>query len=229
MRRADPADLFVRCRVQRLLRGRHGRLERLDGRQGSRVLGSSGLGDEGRIERGQRVELLLDVGAVIRQQANRAEMAPHAAPTTITTTSVASARERFRRMKPAGYPLPRTIVHVQIRRPRIVVTVQSPEHAANEEVAWRKNDRYFEAVRRHGGDVIVLDEDSGADERAAAFGAMDGLLLSGGADLDPALYGEEPLPTTVVEPAVMRWSRPPSRPPRSAASRCSGSAAACRR
>jgi putative glutamine amidotransferase len=89
---------------------------------------------------------------------------------------------------------------MQIRRPRIVVTVQSPEHAANEEVAWRKNDRYFEAVTRHGGDVIVLDEDSPADDRANAFASMDGLLLSGGADLDPALYGEERHPTTVVEP-----------------------------
>jgi putative glutamine amidotransferase len=89
---------------------------------------------------------------------------------------------------------------VQIRRPRIVVTVQSPEHAANEEVAWRKNDRYFEAVHRHDGDVIVLDENSSAEDRAGAFAVMDGLLLSGGADLDPALYGEEPHPTTVVEP-----------------------------
>jgi putative glutamine amidotransferase len=80
-----------------------------------------------------------------------------------------------------------------------VVTVQSPTHAANEEIAWRKNDRYYEAVRRHGGEVIVLDEDSGPDERTAAFAAMDGLLLSGGADLDPALYGEERHPTTVVE------------------------------
>jgi putative glutamine amidotransferase len=85
-------------------------------------------------------------------------------------------------------------------RPRIVVTVQSPEHAKNEEVAWRKNDRYFEGVRRHGGEVIVLDEDSSPSEREAAFAAMDGLLLSGGADLDPALYGEEPHPSVVVEP-----------------------------
>lgn len=87
-----------------------------------------------------------------------------------------------------------------VRRPRIVVTVQSPEHAANEEIAWRKNDRYFEAVHRHGGDVIVLDEDSATEDRANAFASMDGLLLSGGADLDPALYGEERHPTTVVEP-----------------------------
>jgi putative glutamine amidotransferase len=89
---------------------------------------------------------------------------------------------------------------VQTPPPRILVTVQSPTHAANEEVAWRKNDRYYEAVLRHGGEVIVLDEDSGPQARAAAFAAMDGLLLSGGADLDPALYGEERHPTTVVEP-----------------------------
>jgi putative glutamine amidotransferase len=81
-----------------------------------------------------------------------------------------------------------------------VVTVQSPEHAKNEEIAWRKNDRYFEGVRRHGGEPIVLDEDSSPEAREAAFAAMDGLLLSGGADLDPALYGEEPDPSVVVEP-----------------------------
>jgi putative glutamine amidotransferase len=86
------------------------------------------------------------------------------------------------------------------RPPRIVVTVQSPGHAANEDVAWQKNDRYFEAVARHGGDVVVLDEDSTAADREAAFATMDGLLLSGGADLAPSLYGEEPHPSTVVEP-----------------------------
>ena len=86
------------------------------------------------------------------------------------------------------------------RSPRIVVTVQSPEHAKSEEVAWRKNDRYFEGVLRHGGQITVLDEDSQAAERAAAFADMDGLLLSGGADLDPRLYGEKPHDTVVVEP-----------------------------
>jgi len=89
---------------------------------------------------------------------------------------------------------------METRRPRIVVTVQSPAHAANEEVAWRKNDRYFEAVERHGGEAVILDEDSPDAERAAAFAVMDGLLLSGGADLDPALYGEAPHPSVVVEP-----------------------------
>jgi putative glutamine amidotransferase len=86
-------------------------------------------------------------------------------------------------------------------RPRIVVTVQSPARAKDEEVAWRKNDRYFEGVQRAGGEPIPLDETSSAAERRRAFAAMDGLLLSGGADLDPALYGQGPHPTTAVEPA----------------------------
>ncbi len=85
-------------------------------------------------------------------------------------------------------------------RPRIVVTVQSPERASDEEIAWRKNDRYFEGVRRVGGEPIAIDESTSEEERAAAFAEMDGLLLSGGADLAPAYYGEAPHPTTVVEP-----------------------------
>ena len=84
-------------------------------------------------------------------------------------------------------------------RPRIVVTVQSPERAKDEEVAWRKNDRYFEGVQRAGGEPVPLDEESSAQERQRAFSTMDGLLLSGGADLDPALYGQERQPGTVVE------------------------------
>jgi putative glutamine amidotransferase len=84
-------------------------------------------------------------------------------------------------------------------RPRIVVTVQSPERAKDEEVAWRKNDRYFEGVQRAGGEPIPLDENSSAEERRRAFATMDGLLLSGGADLDPELYVQERQPTTVVE------------------------------
>jgi len=84
--------------------------------------------------------------------------------------------------------------------PRIVVTVQSPQRAKDEEVAWRKNDRYFEGVRRAGGEPIPLDETSSAEERQRAFADMDGLLLSGGADLDPALYGQDRHPSTAVEP-----------------------------
>jgi putative glutamine amidotransferase len=85
-------------------------------------------------------------------------------------------------------------------RPRIVVTVQSPERAKDEAVAWRKNDRYFEGVRRAGGEPIPLDETSSPEERRRAYADKDGLRLSRGAALDPALYGQEPHSKTAVEP-----------------------------
>jgi putative glutamine amidotransferase len=85
-------------------------------------------------------------------------------------------------------------------RPRIVVTVQAPVRAEDAAVAEHKNGRYVDGVRRHGGDPVVLDELTSEADRAAAFSEMDGLLLSGGADVAPAYYGEEPHRTTVVEP-----------------------------
>jgi putative glutamine amidotransferase len=52
---------------------------------------------------------------------------------------------------------------------------------------------YEEAVRRVGGDpqVVSADTHSAADVIARA----DGLLLAGGGDVDPSLYGETPHPT----------------------------------
>ena len=76
------------------------------------------------------------------------------------------------------------------RRPRILVTLADPRPARDESAARRRNELYLDAVRRAGGDPIGLDEACGAGDLAAALDVMDGLLLSGGTDLDPALYGE---------------------------------------
>ncbi len=83
--------------------------------------------------------------------------------------------------------------------PRILVTTHGPAQAALEEPTWQTFGRYVEAVRRAGGDPVLLSPEADASERARAFAAMDGLLLPGGADLDPRRYGEEPHPTTQVE------------------------------
>jgi putative glutamine amidotransferase len=45
-------------------------------------------------------------------------------------------------------------------------------------------------VARHGATPIVLDATAGPAEREVAFAAMRGLLLSGGADIDPSRYGQ---------------------------------------
>lgn len=74
--------------------------------------------------------------------------------------------------------------------PRVVVTLSNPETAADPHTAALKNRRYLEALERSGAVAIPLDERVPAELRAAALAEMDGLLISGGADLDPALYGE---------------------------------------
>src|SRR4026209_2854747 len=84
------------------------------------------------------------------------------------------------------------------KRPRIVVTMHGPEQAALEEPTWASFDTYLDAVRRAGGDPIPLDSTASDPEREAALATMDGLLLPGGADLDPTLYGEAPHPAGAV-------------------------------
>jgi gamma-glutamyl-gamma-aminobutyrate hydrolase PuuD len=53
---------------------------------------------------------------------------------------------------------------------------------------------YVRAVESAGGRALMLPPiTDGADE---TLDAIDGLILSGGGDLDPTLYGEEPHPAT---------------------------------
>jgi putative glutamine amidotransferase len=53
---------------------------------------------------------------------------------------------------------------------------------------------YLEAVRRGGGEPSVLEPTAGP--AAAVLDGLDGLLLTGGRDVDPALYGEKRHTTT---------------------------------
>jgi len=85
-------------------------------------------------------------------------------------------------------------------RPRIVVTLANPELAHEPAVAALKNDRYLEALERAGAVPMPLDERDSSSLRVKAWAAMDGLLLSGGADLDPSRYGEAINGARTVEP-----------------------------
>jgi putative glutamine amidotransferase len=61
----------------------------------------------------------------------------------------------------------------------------------------RRTADYLESIRRVGGDPIEI---AAATENAfEILGRADGLLLTGGGDVDPALYSEAPHPT--FEPA----------------------------
>lgn len=74
--------------------------------------------------------------------------------------------------------------------PTILVTLQAAATAAEPERAGARNARYLAAIERAGGRPLPIDETASEDERGRALAAMDGLLLSGGVDLHPTLYGQ---------------------------------------
>ena len=85
---------------------------------------------------------------------------------------------------------------------------------------------YAAQVAAAGGLPVLLPPAAGIE---AALARLDGLILSGGGDLDPARYGADrhPRPAASGPPATPP-SWPCSPPPPTAACRCSASAAACR-
>jgi len=64
-------------------------------------------------------------------------------------------------------------------------------------VAWPKDD-YVASLERAGAEVRELQP--GRDPLPAGLDACDGVLLTGGADVDPAEYGERPHSTVELAP-----------------------------
>ena len=67
---------------------------------------------------------------------------------------------------------------------------------------------YLESVKRAGGDPVVLKN---SDNPADVLARIDGLLLTGGADVDPALYGQDPHERTEVDVERDRFEVPLAR------------------
>jgi putative glutamine amidotransferase len=85
-------------------------------------------------------------------------------------------------------------------RPRVVTTLADPAASGDPQLADLKNRRYLEALERAGATPVPLTERSSTTDRSQTMAAMDGLLLTGGADIDPARYGEPPSGTRGAEP-----------------------------
>ena len=69
-------------------------------------------------------------------------------------------------------------------------------------------DDYVKSVERAGGEPLVL---SITDDPASVLDRVDGILLTGGLDVDPSLYGQAAHPTTEPAPDRDRFEIPLSR------------------
>jgi putative glutamine amidotransferase len=85
--------------------------------------------------------------------------------------------------------------------PRIVVTVAASGGPGDPDLAARKRSLYDASMTRHGASPIMVDAATEPERLADALATMDGLLLSGGADLHPSRYGRAEAGSNAVEPA----------------------------
>jgi gamma-glutamyl-gamma-aminobutyrate hydrolase PuuD len=84
--------------------------------------------------------------------------------------------------------------------PRIVVTLTVAADQPEPDLARRRSELYLAAIRRHGGTPLAVDARTAPADREEALAGMDGLLLTGGGDLDPARYGQPNLGSSDIQP-----------------------------
>jgi putative glutamine amidotransferase len=61
---------------------------------------------------------------------------------------------------------------------------------------YAANKNYMDAIEEAGGAPVLVPLYAERDTLASLRGRFDGLLLTGGGDVDPARYGERPIPET---------------------------------
>ena len=86
-------------------------------------------------------------------------------------------------------------------RPLIVLIVADATRSNDPALTQRKIQLYVDGIRRHGGNPALVSAATPDAERNRLIGEMAGLLLTGGPDLDPALYHEAPAGAVDLDPA----------------------------
>jgi putative glutamine amidotransferase len=102
------------------------------------------------------------------------------------------------------------------KAPRIVVTLAGAGGHAQPDLMRRRTNLYLDAIRRHGGEPIPVDTATSRADLDGALSTMDGLMLSGGGDLDPGRYGQPNLGSRDIDPArddleAMAWQHASAR------------------
>lgn len=81
------------------------------------------------------------------------------------------------------------------RKPIIGLTSSFGKNGSNEQI--QINQSYMDAIRHFGGIPVILPADAQEEELAFLVEQCDGILLTGGVDVDPGLYGEKVLNDSV--------------------------------
>jgi putative glutamine amidotransferase len=81
-------------------------------------------------------------------------------------------------------------------RPLIGMPCFAAKRAGTLRPIYAANQAYVQAIEEAGGVPILLPPFNDAQTLGALRGRLDGLLLIGGGDLDPACYGEQAIPQT---------------------------------
>jgi putative glutamine amidotransferase len=80
----------------------------------------------------------------------------------------------------------------------LCTAVEQAQWSVWDQPAFLLSRRYVDAVQRAGGVALLLPPDPAAvEDPDLLLDLIDGLLLAGGADVDPSTYGAEPHPATV--------------------------------
>ena len=87
-----------------------------------------------------------------------------------------------------------------MRRPLIGLTAyaQQVQYGANNLMAGMLPMTYVKAVHETGGRAVLITPD---DPDTDVLESLDGILFSGGGDIDPVYWGEEPHPEVDIDPA----------------------------